>query len=166
MSDKATLKSFFETNDFPTQAEFADWIDSYGNFIDDEAPQLSIVTITSPQVLALFTTPISLVAAGGAGTYIKPLAITAKLVPAGAFYTVAPGSRLEYHQSALSGALEATQTGPFVPSVATVTETGDIVSLSHNIVENVPLVAAMTVGNPTVGNGTIQIHTLYSLQQF
>jgi len=35
MSDRATLKSFFETNDFPTQPQFADFIDSTPNFDDD-----------------------------------------------------------------------------------------------------------------------------------
>ncbi len=35
MSDRTTLKSFFETNDFPTQAQFADFIDSTPNFADD-----------------------------------------------------------------------------------------------------------------------------------
>lgn len=28
MSDRATLKAFFETGDFPTEAQFADWLDS------------------------------------------------------------------------------------------------------------------------------------------
>lgn len=28
MSDRATLKTFYETNDFPTQAQFEDWLDS------------------------------------------------------------------------------------------------------------------------------------------
>lgn len=35
MSDRATLRSFFETNDFPTQAQFADFINSVPNFTDD-----------------------------------------------------------------------------------------------------------------------------------
>ncbi len=35
MSDRATLKDFFETGDFPTEVEFADFIDSVPNFDDD-----------------------------------------------------------------------------------------------------------------------------------
>lgn len=39
MSDRATLKAFFNTGDFPTEAQFADLIDSMPN-IDDDAIEL------------------------------------------------------------------------------------------------------------------------------
>jgi len=103
MSDKATLKTFFETNDFPTQAQFADWIDSYGNFIDDEAPQLNIVTVTEAQILAWFTTPVTIVPAQGADSVVDILSIVPKNIFNTTAYTVPAFSVLQYHETNLAG---------------------------------------------------------------
>ncbi len=73
MSDRATLKSFFETNDFPTEAQFADFIDSAPNFVDDTL---------------LFGAQDNLVALAGGGQ-AGATAITAGLAR---FTTVAAGS--------------------------------------------------------------------------
>jgi len=166
MSDKATLKSFFETNDFPTAVQFADFIDSYGNFIDDESPQLAIVTLSSAQILALFTTPITIVPAQGANTTVKILSIVAKNIFDTTAYTVPAFSKLEYHEVNLAGTLVSEQAGGFVPSVASVVEQGDNIFAAITLLEDVDLVAAYTLGNPTLGDGTIEIHTLFSVQQF
>jgi len=166
MSDKATLKAFFETNDFPTQVQFADWIDSYGNFIDDESPQLAKVTLSSAQILALFTTPITLVPAQGANTAVRIIGVTAKLIFGATAYTIPAFSRLELHETNLAGSNISNFQAGFVSSVANVVEqpTPDLSFLV--LLENVPVVAAYTVGNPTLGDSTIEIHTLYSVVRF
>ncbi|MEE8153290.1 MAG: hypothetical protein V3T76_09715 [candidate division NC10 bacterium] len=166
MSDKATLKTFFETNDFPTQAQFADWIDSYGNFIDDESPQLSVVTLSAAQILALFTTPVTLIPAQGADTVIQVLRITAKLIFGATAYTIPGFSRLEIHESSLAGQLINNWTGSFVSSGADKAEQPTSALSYLQMTENVPVVAAYSVGNPTLGDSTIELHTLYSVAQF
>jgi len=75
VSDRATLKSFFETNDIPTQGQYEDFIDSVPNIPDDYAssPAFDISTktvISVAQTRVLSSTPQTLVSAGGAGTVI------------------------------------------------------------------------------------------------
>ncbi len=166
MSDKATLKAFFETNDFPTAAQFADWIDSYGNFIDDEAPQLNIVTVTEAQVLAWFTTPITVVPAQGVGKVVDVLSTVAKNIFDTTAYTVPFGSKLQYHETNLAGSLIASMTAGFVASGADLIEKAAPTALFATMLPNVDIVSAYTVGNPTLGDGEIEIHTAYSVRQF
>ncbi len=41
------LKTYFETGDVPTQQQFADWLTSYSNLVDNNALDLSEVSITA-----------------------------------------------------------------------------------------------------------------------
>jgi len=166
MSDKATLKAFFETNDFPTAAQFSDWIDSYGNFIDDESPQLSVITLSIAEILALFATPITLVPAQGANTAVRIIAVTAKLIFGTTAYTVPALSRMEIRETNLAGSLISNFQGSFVQSVATVVAQPSNSIAFLTILENVDIVAAYTSGNPTLGDSTIEIHTLFSVVRF
>jgi len=74
-SDRATLKAFFETGDFPSEGQYADFIDSAPNIDDDYAssPAFDIFTktsITAVQARVLDSTPQTIISAGGAGTII------------------------------------------------------------------------------------------------
>lgn len=166
MSDKATLEAFFETNDFPTQAQFADWIDSYGNFIDDEAAQLSKVTVTEAQIKAWFTTEIPLIPAQGANTVVRILSIVAKNIFNTTAYTVPALTRLEVHETDLAGSLIANFQGTFVSSGVDVVEQTTLALPYLVMLEDVPVVAAYTGGNPTLGDGEITIHTRFSVVRF
>jgi hypothetical protein len=51
MTDRATLKSYFEQGDVPTQAQFGELIDSVPNLDDDGTPAtLGTNTFTGPQL--------------------------------------------------------------------------------------------------------------------
>lgn len=47
VQNRATLKSYFETGDFPTQAQFEDLIDSMPNIVDNDVLLESDPTITA-----------------------------------------------------------------------------------------------------------------------
>ncbi len=75
-SDRATLKSFFELNDVPTEGQYADFIDSAPNIVDDygSAPAFTRalkISIAAPDVLTLASSPVTLVPAPGAGFAVE-----------------------------------------------------------------------------------------------
>jgi len=166
MSDRATLKSFFETNDFPTQAQFADLIDQTVNIADDVPPINFKTTLSSAQILALFTTPITLIPAQGLNTVINVISILPRLLFNATAYTIPAFSRLEYHEVNLAGTLIANQGSSFVSSGVSIVERPNIPFSTITLLENVDLVAAYTVGNPTLGNSTIEINVLAQVIQF
>jgi len=77
MSDRATLKTFFEQGDFPTEAQFGDFIDQTLNIADDGDGAVGLktadVSVSSAELLAINTTPIVIVPSAGANTVIIPL---------------------------------------------------------------------------------------------
>lgn len=166
MSDRATLRAFFETNDFPTQAEFADLIDQLPNIIDDEATQLTITPVTSVQALAWNTTSIPIVPAQGALSVIKISSIVVQILFNTTAYLPAPASRIEFHESALSGATVAGMQLSFLPQVATTIESALLNPTYFVMLPNLPIISAATVGNPTLGDSTFSIHTHYQVIQF
>jgi len=92
MSDRATLKTFFETGDFPTEGQYADFIDSAPNIEDDynDEPafsRLADVAISSAQILALNSSPVILVAAPGAGFTIMPETVLVQYIFVTTSYT-------------------------------------------------------------------------------
>jgi len=166
MSDRATLKTFFEQGDFPTEAQFADLIDQMVNIPDDSPPLAFKTTLSSLQILNLFNTPITVVPAQGADSVIQVLAITAKLVFGATAYTVPFGSKMQYHETNLAGSKVADQTAGFVASGVTLREKAVLEPLYSTMLPNVDLVAAYTVGDPTLGDGTININVLAQIVQF
>lgn len=46
LKTRAELKAFFETGDFPTESQFADFIDSVNNILENNSPSWSKVTKT------------------------------------------------------------------------------------------------------------------------
>lgn len=166
MSDRATLKTFFEQGDFPTEAQFADLIDQMVNIPDDNPPLTFSKTLSTAQIKALFTTAIEIVPAQGTDTVIRVLAITAKLIFNSTAYTIPAFSRLEFHETNLAGSIISNLQSTFVSSGASIVEQPQP-NLSFLVLsEDVPLVAAYTVGNPTLGDSTIEIKALVQLIQF
>lgn len=78
LQDRATLKTFYETFDKPTQGQFADWLDSVPNIVDDYK-STPVYTIAHKQVLSvaqvdnLFATPITILPAPGPNLIAWPL---------------------------------------------------------------------------------------------
>lgn len=166
MDTRALIKTFFEKNDFPTEAQFSAWLDSIPFFLDDEAPQLQITTVTEAQIKAWFTTPITIVPAQGANSSVDILKVTAKNKFNTTAYTIPAFSRLEIHETNLAGADISSFQATFVSSGVSIVEkpTPDLSFLVQS--ENVDIVSAYTVGNPTLGDGEIELHTLFSVSQF
>jgi len=166
MSDRATLKTFFESGDFPTSAQFDDLIDSMVNIQDDLPPITFSKTLSTAQIKSLFTTEIEIVPAQGGNTVIRVLAITAKLIFNTTAYTVPGFSRMEIHETNLAGTQLSNFQASFLTVVADSVEL-PTPNLSFLVLsEDVPLVAAYTVGNPTVGDSPIEIKALVQIIQF
>lgn len=80
---RAALEAFFETGDKPTQAQFADLIESCLNLVDDGPGGIifsASLSITSAQILQLNTTPLEIVAAPGADKVIELIAWSSSLI--------------------------------------------------------------------------------------
>lgn len=81
---RAALKAFFETGDIPTEAQFADLIDSEPNIVDDLASSPANIiqvtkTISAAQILLLNGTPIEIIPAPAAGEFIEVLSASVNL---------------------------------------------------------------------------------------
>ncbi len=166
MSGRNTLISFFETGDFPTEAQFTDLINSVPNIQDDETMQLSIVTLSSLQILNGFTTAVVTVPAQGADTVVNVLAIVSRLKFNTTAYSVTGFERLEYHETDLAGSVVAVHQGSFLTSGATIVERAPVNTAYLVQLQNVDLVAAVTVADPTLGDSTVQVHTYFTVTKF
>lgn len=165
MSDRATLKAFFETGDFPTQAQFTDLIDQLVNIPDDYgkfgAPKTVELAISSAQILALNSAPLQLLAAAGAGTAFLPLWVLWQYVFVTTAYATNGIVALKY---ASAGEL-------FVSSVSSMLFAGanrqfagiilNSVPAADNIAGNDDLEVFVPLGNPTLGDGTLNVLMLY-----
>ena len=164
--DRATLEAFFESGDFPTESQFADLIESTVNIVDDSPPLTFSKSITSAEILAINTTPQVIIPAQGANSVIRPLVITAQLTFVTSAYAIPLFSKMEYHETSLAGTLIAEQLSGFLTAVATTTEAAALFALAQALLPNTPLVLGNTVGDPTLGDGTLVIKALASIQQF
>jgi len=166
MSDRATLKTFFETGDFPTQLQFEDLIDQTVNIADDMPAMTFSRTLTSAEILDLFNTPITIIPAQGANTAVRIIAVTAKLIFGTTAYTIPAFSRLELHEVNLAGSNISNFQATFVSQGADIVEQPSP-DLSFLVLsEDIDIVAAYTVGNPTLGDSEIEVKVLAQVIQF
>lgn len=150
----ATLKSYFQTGDFPTQAQFEDLIDTlYGaNILQVEVP------LTASQMIILNSSPVDAVAAPGAGKAIEVVSssyyftITAGFASAFTLQIKSSGGSGAQHQS---GAIPINLTGTYSAKMPDVTAT-----TGERIKENAGLQIVSTgdVGaGLEVGSGSVKI---------
>jgi len=164
--DRATLEAFFESGDFPTQAQFEDLIESMVNIVDDSPPITFSKSVSSADILDYNGTPIVAIPAQGANTITRPIVIQSKLTFVTTAYTVPAFSKVEYHETNLAGTLIADHLAGYLTAVADRNEAAALVVNAQVLLENVDLVVGNTVGDPTVGDGTIEIKVLATVQQF
>ena len=138
-AEKVALSTFFNTFGIPTTKK---------------------ISLTSAEILALNTTPKELIAAPGAGYYIRVIGFTCVLNYNSVAYS---GNAMVIHHTGSSanllsssfytiGAEYMTFINPSSPSNATLT-----------IIENSSLIAEVGSANPTSGNSTVDIYVTYSI---
>lgn len=118
------------------------------------------VTLTSAQILALFTTPVTVVGAPGANKYISVDEVLVRAPLAGATaYAGANAVEVRYSNGAgvkatgdIAAATLNSVTGQVDKTVGAATTA---------LVVNAPLVVAVPVANPTAGTGTVVLDVLY-----
>lgn len=167
MSDRATLKTFFEQGDFPTQAQFEDLIDQTLNIADDGDGAVGLrvadVAVSSADILAINTTPKVIVAAPGAGKVIVPLfAIGIYTFVTTAYNT--GGQFLGLFQTDDTGLSWLTFNKAFTPILtlgASVNRVVQITTLQADFLLNKALVLTQPVADPTLGDSTYRVIVLH-----
>lgn len=119
------------------------------------------VTLTSAQVLAIFTTPVTIVPAPGSGLALVPVAWLSNYTYGGTAYTDGGGNfQLQAGTSVL---------GSFATAAGFWTASASEMKLLSNFTPNLTVTnwanKAVTVqqstGNPTLGNGTVTVTVAY-----
>ena len=161
MSEKTRtiLKTYFETGDTPTQAEFIHLIDSFANFLDDFTDKYIKVELNSAQILDSFTTPIEAVATPGAGKILVPTLIVAKTNYGTVTYTTNTSMWLMWDSATT------------VLDSINLARTEDYIQMEHEVslnavlanFENKNLTFKTLTGNPTAGDGTMTFYLWYKI---
>lgn len=129
------------------------------NGVDNGAVMDSVkVTLTSAQILALNTTPVTLIPAQGANTYIEVLAVVAKLDFNSVAYTGANAASLTY-TNAGGAAATGTIASSFLDSASSAAT--KLVPVAVTPVANAPIVISVATANPAAGNSTITFDLFY-----
>lgn len=162
---RAALEAFFETNDFPTQSEFADLIDSFLNFTDDGSQILETdnITILTADVLTLNATPVEVIPNPGPAIGIDIISAFAALPFNSIPYATNTNLHLTYditfnHIMEIPGFLAWTNTIqiPFV-------KFQPAGPAGFQMANNKSVKAFVPGGNPTAGNSPILIFAAYRL---
>jgi hypothetical protein len=161
--DRSTLEEFFEFQDKPEQSQFTDLIESCVNIVDDSAIQKTVVTISSPEILTLFTTPKIIIPAPGANKVISLYSIIDQLIFNSIAYTVPFFSLLNFYYTDIAGKEAGGNSTLFVDRSVTTLEKVKMNTTQANITENAPIVAQHTSGNPTLGNSIIKVFAFYQI---
>lgn len=129
----------------------------------------SIVTLTAAQVKALNATPITLVAAPGAGYFIEPVSILARLIYGTVAYDGIAGEDLSFKWTNASGAqmLTAIEATGFLDATADAYRLTYPINLAANVVPvaNAAIVAHMLTGEIATGDSLLRFETTYRIRK-
>lgn len=132
--------------------------------LDSHIAKTSDITLTNPQLLALFTTPITLVAAQGAGSLIEVMGVTLENVYGTAAFTSGGVISINYKNGGTLTAAATTIAATFLTSPtanqSTLLTPALASALSSNVV-NMPVVITNATGNFATGDGTVIVHCRY-----
>jgi len=123
--------------------------------------QYADISLSSAEILALFTTPKQLVAAPGANKAVFPLFISMSLV----FVSVAYATNVQLQVKAGSSTLYLNSL--VLPNASDYFARGAALPVAASgggfDFINAPLVLAVGSGNPTAGNGTLKVRVIYEV---
>ena len=123
--------------------------------------QQASVTLSSAQLLAIFTTPVTIVPALGAGIVAVPVVATFNYHNGGTAYTDGGGLLLVAWPGAQSG-VSVTTAGFWDQTQSTFADgSANRAAIPIATVANQAIVARQSVANPTLGNGTVAITVSY-----
>lgn len=130
----------------------------------------SIVTLTAAQVKALNATAITLVAAPGAGYFIEPVSLLARLIYGTVAYDgIAAGEDLSFKWANASGAqmLTAIEATDFLDATADAYRLTYPINLAANVVPvaNAAIVVHMLTGEIATGDSLLRIETTYRIRK-
>lgn len=146
----ATFKSFTAQNGTGGQAAT----------FDSQGQQRARVTLTSAQIKALNTTPITLVAAPGAGVYVSVDEIVATLNFGTTPYTGA--NAMEFRYTNGSGAkVTGDAASAWIDSASSAAV--KVIAAAVTPVANAAVVASVPTANPAAGDSTISLDIYYRL---
>ncbi len=120
------------------------------------------VSLSSAQILAGFTTPVSLVAAKGAGTFINVLSIAKRLTYGSITYITNTTDRVyigSFSPIITDGDILASASNDF--SVTSPTQSLEVTGSADWV--NAPLMWKVITGNPASGNSTLDIYITYNV---
>jgi hypothetical protein len=131
------------------------------------AVQSVTVSLSSAQLLALNTSPVTIIPAPGAGSYILILVTSYELIYGSSPYSIAgdpPGLCYGGHATypADEGGWNVSSFTGSSNSVAFVVGPGSLGFVATSNVSNQPVKLVADIGNPTGGNGTGKITVLYT----
>ena len=126
-------------------------------------PQVASVNIPSASILTLFTTPVTIVAAPGAGKMIQVLSVNYSLTFVTTAYTVG-GATVSLTYNAGASPVIDNQAKSVLNAVAskmaTVNATANTGTAPANVA-NLPVTLSTVTSNPTTGDGTFRVTVTY-----
>ena len=133
-------------------------VDAIVAYLASESIKIEKTTITSAQLLDMYTTPVTLVPAQGANTLIVPVNVVLKYRFGTIEYTtnqtitLSPNNSLwtANYNSALAGTSDKYLSRSVTP---TSTVTG--------IIDDLPFTIGVQIGNPLAGNGELDVYLSY-----
>ncbi len=166
MSNRADLKTFFETGDFPSEGQYADLIDQVPNIDDDYGNNPAFVRqetlgIPSADVLTLNTIPIQFLPAPGAGlaNVIQNMQVEV-IFNTTAYATnttvLLISSSASINQQGISASLAVSQSSILRNNI-----TNFYFPTSTQIIEDDPIDVQVLTGNPTAGDSDIVVTAQY-----
>lgn len=121
------------------------------------------VVIPSAEVLALFTTPKEIIPAQGAGTLIEPMSVIGKMYNNTTPYVMNVGFAISANgaSKAICYSDKFINTVTSSPSYHKFELLQPTIISNTNLIENAAIEAKVAVGNPTGGDGDIEIFATY-----